>query len=711
MQRLSRLALTVITIVLISLFISLGMDAGRLVAAEVSDSEASESVRPNIIFILADDLGYGDIGVLWQNSRSESKKFATPNFDRMAAEGMILNQHYTAAPVCAPARGTLLTGVHQGHCTIRNRDFDDPLEHNHTLGTTLQEAGYTTALIGKYGTQGEGNSPETWPAYPTKRGFDFFHGYVRHADGHQHYPGNYWALGNNKTHRSKKELYEGNREISANLDKCFTPDLFTARAKAWIVNHKAESGTQPFFLYLAFDTPHAALQLPTMAYPEGFGLNGGVQWTGKPGQMINTAGGEIDSWRHPDCVGKGWSDCEERFMTLVRRMDDCTGDLLQTLRDLEIDDSTLVVFSADNGPHGVSYLENGKYGANAFDSFGPFVGIKRDCYEGGVRQPTFAWWPNRIAAGKTIHTPSQFQDWMPTFCELAQVPTPARSDGESLVPSLTGEGTQRESTVYVEFNQKGRSPDYPEFKKHRKSFRGNQQVIFVDGYKGIRNGIKSHADDFEIYDVKTDLQEAVDLFEHSPSGKVDYFSDLQQRMKDRVLQIRQPERDDAFSPGKDKKETRSYDRELVPSIKVDAKPGLQVKAYEGVWPWIPNFKVMEPVSTQSVAALNVSQHLPRQSDAGLLYQGYLKVPSDGLWSFFATSDAGIHLRIHDSQVIDDDFNHDGTEVSGTIRLKSGLHPFSLYYRTGESPSRLTLQWSGPGVPKGAIDESQLFRRE
>ncbi|MDF1844144.1 MAG: sulfatase-like hydrolase/transferase, partial [Rubripirellula sp.] len=175
---------------------------------------AQETKRPNIVFILADDLGYGDIGVLWQNSITGNKKFITPNIDRMAAEGLILNQHYTSAPVCAPARGTLLTGVHQGHCTIRNRDFDNALEHNHTLGSTLQQAGYATALIGKYGTQGEGTSPATWSAYPTKRGFDFFHGYVRHADGHQHYPGNRWPLGNSESHRSPKELYENDREIS-----------------------------------------------------------------------------------------------------------------------------------------------------------------------------------------------------------------------------------------------------------------------------------------------------------------------------------------------------------------------------------------------------------------------------------------------------------------------------------------------------------------
>lgn len=140
----------VMTVLVMLCWASLGM-ANDTDGDSLSGAAAPKLDRPNIIFILADDLGYGDIGVLWQNSIAGSKKFATPNFDRMAAEGLILNQHYTGAPVCAPARGTLLTGVHQGHCTIRNRDFDDALEHNHTLGSTLQRAGYATALIGKYG--------------------------------------------------------------------------------------------------------------------------------------------------------------------------------------------------------------------------------------------------------------------------------------------------------------------------------------------------------------------------------------------------------------------------------------------------------------------------------------------------------------------------------------------------------------------------------
>ena len=573
---------------MIALVAALCIATPCLAQGDAANDPASKAARPNIIFILADDLGYGDVGVLWQNSIRGKKKFATPNFDRMAAEGLILNQHYTSAPVCAPARGTLLSGVHQGHCTIRNTDFDNALEHNHTLGSTLQRVGYTTALIGKYGLQGKGNSPATWSAYPTKRGFDFFHGYVRHTDGHQHYPGNKWPLGDSESHRTPKELYENDRDISASLDKCFTPDLFTARAKKWIIDQQTDKAAQPFFLYLAYDTPHAALQLPTSAYPEGTGTNGGMQWIGKPGQMINTARGQVDSWRHPDYMGKGWTNAEVRFATLVRRMDDCIGDLLQTLRDLKIDENTLVVLSADNGPHEEAYLMGGEYKANAFDSFGPFEGIKRDCYEGGLRQPTIAWWPKKIKAKQINNTPSQFQDWMATFCDLAGVPTPARSDGVSLLPTLTGNGNQREGIVYVEFNQNGKVPNYPEFKNHANDPRGNQQVIFLDGYKGIRNGIQSHADDFQIYDVRTDLKEAKNLFLQKNSDRSKYFANLQYRMKQRVLRVRQIEKDDPFDPSTDKTEIRPYDKELVPPVNRDAVAGIEVAKYEGVWPWLPS---------------------------------------------------------------------------------------------------------------------------
>ncbi len=316
----------------------------------------SAAEKPNIIFILTDDLGWGDYGVFFQNLRKENGDRSepwhmTPQLDRMAAEGMQFPHHYCPAPVCAPSRASLLLGVHQGHSSIRDNQFDKALPENHTLGTVLQGAGYSTAAIGKWGLQGEGESPPEWAGYPTKHGFDFYHGYVRHVDGHRHYP-----------KEDGKQVWENDKEISAGLDVCYTTDLFTARAKQWIIDQKKAAPEKPFFLYLAYDTPHAITQLPAAPYPAGGGLKGGIQWTGENGKMINTADGEPDSYRLPEYASAtwdhdddaatpevAWPDVYQRYATSVHRIDACVGDLIQTLKDLNIDDNTLVVLPRTTG--------------------------------------------------------------------------------------------------------------------------------------------------------------------------------------------------------------------------------------------------------------------------------------------------------------------------------------------------------------------------
>ena len=269
-------------------------------------AQAKKPARPNILFILTDDLGYGDVGVFWQNQRREANRrgepsHQTPNLDRMAAEGMRFTQHYCPASVCAPSRASLLSGVHQGHSNVRDNQFDKALENNHTLATMLKQAGYATVAIGKYGLQGETAHPPDWPAHPLNRGFDSYFGYMRHSDGHEHYP-------KEGLYRGVKEVWDDRTEVSAGLDKCYTADLWTARAKQWIVDHHRAQARQPFFMYLAFDTPHAVLELPTQAYPPGGGLHGGLQWIGKPGEMITTAHGKIDSWYHPDYASATWDN-------------------------------------------------------------------------------------------------------------------------------------------------------------------------------------------------------------------------------------------------------------------------------------------------------------------------------------------------------------------------------------------------------------------
>jgi arylsulfatase A-like enzyme len=643
---------------------------------------------PNIIFILCDDLGYGDLGVLYQNGVAGTKKLLTPELDQLASEGLVLDRHYCPAPVCAPSRSSLFSGLHQGHANVRDNQFDKALEDNFTLPSVLRDAGYWTGLIGKWGLQGGGSSPASWPAYPTNRGFDYFFGYVRHADGHNHYPAH------DTPARPKKELYDGSAEISGDLTLCYTADLFTARAKKFIVDETTNHPERPFFLCLAYDTPHAALHRPTQAYPSGSGLSGGVQWLGTPGNMINTASGTIDSYVHPDYAGKGWSDGAERFATSVRRLDDCVGDLVQTLQDLSIDDQTLIVFTSDNGPHAEAYTPGVGYSPTEFDSFGPFDGIKRDTWEGGLREPTLVRWPGGIAAGQVSAQPSQFHDWMATFAELAGTTVPARSDGVSLLPTLTGVGQQREGIVYSEYSGGGNTPNYSEFDpSHRGRPRGQMQVIYVDGYKGIRTSIQNHDTPFEIFDVVADPQELVNL-----AGSTPYFTQLQARMKARVLEVRQP----------NSSASRPYDSALVPSVGLPLDPGLDFAAFEGVWPWVPEFRAMTPVASGTVSTLDLAS-LSRPTDAGLLFTGFVNVPADGVWTFKLSCDTGAHLRIHDVQVIDDDYHHSGAQVSGSVRLEAGCHPIRLYYRTGAATPSFSLKWSGPGVAEETIPDTAFFQ--
>lgn len=646
--------------------------------------------KPNIIFILCDDLGYGDIGAFYQNQRAALHDrsvpcFATPQIDTLAHDGVKLTQHYCGAPVCAPSRASLLTGLTQGHANVRDNQFDKALADTLTLGSVLRQAGYATAAFGKWGLQGKpgqgadaanetenskspGGDPASWPAYPTKRGFDFYFGYVRHQDGHFHYP--------KEDHR---EVWENDREVSGDLDLCYTTDLFTARAKKWIVEHAASQPQQPFFIYLAFDTPHAKLQNPPCAYPSGGGLKGGVQWTGKPHAMLNTSTGTMDGYMFPDYANATWDDdrnpatlevpwpdVQKRYANDVRRIDFAVGDVLQLLKDLKIDENTLVVFTSDNGPSIESYLPKEPYAPTFFRGFGPFDGIKRDTLEGGEREPTLVRWPRGIPAGREVSQPSGQWDWLATFADLACLPAPAASDGVSLVPSLTGRGQQRSGTLYVEYFEPGKTPRFQEFAPaHRGRARNQMQTIYLDGYKGIRYDVKSAEDDFEIYDLAKDPQEAHNLAGDSK------FAALQAAMKARVLQVRKP----------NASAKRPYDDAFVPPVASEpvTKSGVTQSLFSGAWPWMPDFSMLTP------DAKTVSQTvtLPAQKGDqpfGVAFEGFFQIPADGDYTFSVDSDGGAMFFVHDIRVIDEPGTPAGGTVTGSVRLKAGWHPMRLYYR-------------------------------
>lgn len=654
---------------------------------------AAETKRPNIIFILCDDLGYGDLGVAGQNARRAKglPSIATPAIDRMAAEGVRLEGMYCPAPVCAPSRGSLLAGVHQGHAGVRDNQFDKALEDNHTLATVLGKAGYATAAIGKWGLQGSPGqksggvgSPDAWPAYPTKRGFDYYFGYVRHGDGHEHYP-------KEGLYRGKKQVWDNDKEISDSLDGCYTTDLFTARAKKWIADTATATPEKPFFLYLAYDTPHAVDELPTGPYPAGSGLHGGLQWTGKPGAMINTAGGKPDSYYYPGyekatfadpSTGKknAWPESSKRYASSVRRIDDCVGDLVALLKDLKIDDNTLVVFTTDNGPSEESYMKS-PMRPDFLGSSGPFDGIKRDCWEGGVRVGAIVRDPGLIPAGRTDTAPAQFHDWMPTFAELAGITAPARADGVSLVPALTGKGARKDSTVYVEYDFPGKTPGYDAFlPQHRNRRRSQMQLIRLGNLVGVRYDIKNASDDFEIYDIAKDPQESKNLAKLKP--------DTQRAMKDAVLRLRRP----------DESAKRPYDNTPVPALSdVKSTPGLNWKTYAGPFPWLAKTDDL-PAEKSGTAASPADLPAETATAGETLVSGYLVAPVAGEYTLILDHGARSLLRIHDATVIDAGFGTGPTHgYPHKIVLGAGMHPFRLYAAKSPDGKPPVIRWQPPGA--------------
>lgn len=681
----------------------------------LSWSAMSQVRQPNIIFILVDDQGYGDIGTFYQNQRAllhdRSKPVEqSPNIDKMAASGAMLMQDYSSAPVCAPSRASIMLGQSQGHANVRDNQFDKALADNYTMPSTLRRLGYRTVAVGKWGLQGDkkfdGPAGAGWPGKPQNRGFDQFFGYMRHMDGHEHYPKE--AVYYNK---KEVEVWDGDKDVTALLDKCYTADLWTAYAKKWITDYeKNKNNDKPFFMYLAYETPHAVLELPTQAYPSGGGLSGGLQWTGIPHHMINTASGRVDSYirpqydtatydndHNPATPEESWPDTYKRYAMANRRIDEAVGDLLQLLKDLKIDDNTLVVYTSDNGPSIESYLPASFVPNHPtfFASYGPFDGIKRDSWEGGIRMPTIALWPGHIKAGKKIESPTIAYDWASTFTDAAGMPAPADMDGISLLPLLTGKGSGQSQVLYTEYYEGGRTPVFADFAPgHRNRRRNQMQWIRIGRYAGVRYNIQSPDDDFEIYDVVIDPGQRNNLACSRGTvwvpldGKNQQlsFKALQQIMKDKTLQMRLP----------NATATRPYDSACVPSIDFPGKlvQGVTWRFYKGAFPWLPQEGTLKAFRQGVSAQLSVPAHI---QDGGMLcYEGLIRVPVSGMYTFSLIASNNALLRIHDAVVIDADHGYQAwTEKRGTIRLAKGLHPFRLYYRyeaNGVSPV-LDLRWS------------------
>jgi arylsulfatase A-like enzyme len=417
--------------------------------------------RPNIIFILSDDLGWGDLGCYGQ------QKIQTPNIDRLAMRGMRFTNAYAGNSVCAPSRSCLMQGLHPGHARVRGNSYKSYREglkkDDVTIAEILQDAGYATGLFGKWGL-GLSGQPQ---AIPNRQGFDAFFGYLNQRKAHQYYPPFLWDQTTRvlypahagHDHRKQSRYDKSGRVAPAGIADPtaakYSFDEIHKRSLDFVRGHRNE----PFFLYLAHTVPHGPLIVP-----------------------------ELGEYRD-----KPWATGHKEWAAMVSRLDRGVGELLALLKELKLEENTLIIFASDNGhsSHGYERDKSATKIGEHFQSFGPTRGRKGDSYDGAFRVPAIACWPGKIASGQVSDHIWAFWDFLPTAAEVARVPAKSipPNDGVSILPTLLGEPDQQKRHEYL----------YWEFGK-------NQAVRSSDWFAHRRNG-----GEVELYDLKTDPQQKSDL--------------------------------------------------------------------------------------------------------------------------------------------------------------------------------------------------------
>ena len=452
---------------------------------------AEGAPRPNVVFILADDLGYGELGSYGQ------KKIRTPNIDKLAAQGMRFTHHYSGAPVCAPSRCVLMTGLHSGHAQIRGnrqakRTFPEFTEGQHpitadaiTLAESFKAAGYLTGAMGKWGLGPVGSTGD-----PNSQGFDHYYGYNCQAVAHSFFPKYLWdddkqILINEKPVPGHKKQPEGEVTMETYLSENYASDLIIDDAIKTLRSFASDK--KPFFLYLPFTEPHVAMHPPKAiveSYPE--------DWDDRPYR------GQCAYLPHPRP--------RAGYAAMITHLDQHVGKVLDTLEELDAADDTLVIFTSDNGTTHTSNNDPqfgiGGVDAAFFNSTAGLRGFKGSVYEGGLRVPLIARWPGKIKSGSTSGFPSYFPDHFPTLCDIAGLEKPANLDGISIAPTLLGEGTQspRNPMVWV----------YPEY--------GGQVAVNFGTTKAVRTNLagKRKPKDWEIFDLAKDPNETNNLATSRP---------------------------------------------------------------------------------------------------------------------------------------------------------------------------------------------------
>ncbi|MBW3597027.1 MAG: arylsulfatase [Planctomycetes bacterium] len=407
---------------------------------------------PNIVFILADDLGYGDLGCYGQ------KIIQTPNIDRLAQEGMRFTDFYAGSTVCAPSRCVLMTGYHTGRAFIRGNGKDNLRPKDVTVAEVLQRAGYATGLVGKWGLGHEGST-----GVPTRQGFDYFFGYLDQHHAHNYYP---TFLMRNEQRAPLKNVVPGEGDWGQGVatEKVeYSHDLVAEEALAFIDRNREK----PFFLYLALTIPHANNE------------------AGKQGMEVPDYGQYAD---------KDWPEPQKGHAAMISRMDRDIGRLLERLKQHGIDENTLIFFSSDNGPHA-----EGGNDPDFADSNGPLRGIKRSLHDGGIRVPMIARWPGTIEAGAVSDHVGAFWDVMPSLAELTGTmdAVPSDIDGISFLPTLTGRGEQKQHDhLYWAFYE-----------------RGGAQAVRQGRWKAVQQPIDAAV---RLYDLEKDIGEEHDLADQHP---------------------------------------------------------------------------------------------------------------------------------------------------------------------------------------------------
>lgn len=408
------------------IFLSISFFSCKKQTENKSDTSKVEQKKPNIIYILADDLGYADLGVYGQN------KFDTPNIDKLAKEGMLFTQHYAGSTVCAPSRSVLLSGMHTGHTSVRgNKEIVPEGQHpmsaeTYTIPEMLKEAGYVTGAFGKWGLGFVGTEGD-----PTNQGFDEFYGYNCQRQAHRYYPEHLW-------HNDKKVLLEGNEGFKET--NTYAGYLIHDKVLEFIETNK----DKPFFLFYPNVAPHAELIVPEKELKN---------YQGKYAETPFINDREGANYGDENFEVKYYTSQPEpraTFAAMVALLDKQVGDIVAKLKELGLEENTIIMFTSDNGPH-----KEGGADPDFFNSNGKLRGYKRDLYEGGVRVPMIVKWPSKIQPNSTSEHISAFWDVMPTLAEVTNAKAPETLDGISFLSELIGKEQKNHDFLYWEFHEQG----------------------------------------------------------------------------------------------------------------------------------------------------------------------------------------------------------------------------------------------------------------